>query len=162
MKKINLKSLVFWFILLVAGTSLGWLQSSQEPEGLPQEKEVRIVSTIIDGDTLILEPDEKVRLIGIDTPERGEAGYQEAKNALTNLAAPGDSVTVWYDKDPYDQYGRTLLYIENDKGIFINQELLAAGWARPLFFEPNTAHRESFRSAHQEAQEADLGLFATE
>jgi micrococcal nuclease len=162
MKKTNLKSLAFWLALLALGTSLGWWQNTRETDAPSQDKETRIISTIIDGDTLLLEPNEKVRLIGIDTPERDEAGYQEAKEALAALAAPGEFVVVWSDKDPYDQYGRTLLYIENNEGVFVNQRLLEEGWAKPLFFEPNTTFRDTFKDIHEKAKEEGLGLFSIE
>ncbi len=44
---------------------------------------------VIDGDTVVIAGDERVRLIGIDTPEKGQCGFDDAKQALINLLASG-------------------------------------------------------------------------
>ena len=44
-----------------------------------------IVSRIIDGDTIELQNGERVRLLGINTPEKGQPYYEEATNRLKEL-----------------------------------------------------------------------------
>jgi endonuclease YncB( thermonuclease family) len=147
MKKRTATWLVLWFGVLAFATSLGWLQATQESDTLNSKTKEHVVTQIIDGDTLILGDNERVRLIGIDTPERDEEGYQQAKEVLEALTPPGSIVSSWQDKDPYDQYGRSLLYLKNEQGVFVNQAILESGWAVPLFFEPNTKYREDFKKA---------------
>lgn len=90
----------------------------------------------IDGDTVILKVDlgfrmsftDAFRLMGIDTPERGEEGWAEAKMEAERLAPVGSSAVVWTHKS--DKYGRWLATIHPDELIdTVNFHLLASGHA---------------------------------
>ncbi len=112
------------------GVSEGEEKTTEERpvEEKPVEKEnpviplELIVSRIIDGDTIVLNTDERVRLICIDTPEQGEAGYQEAKDYLTSLVL-GKSVLLEKDVSEIDMYGRLLRYVYLED-LFVNGELV--------------------------------------
>jgi len=86
------------------------------------------VIRVIDGDTVVIAGNERVRLIGIDTPENGQCGFDEAKQALEKLLASG-FVTFYSgttsDKDKYD---RLLRYIEVE-GIDVGLNLISNGFA---------------------------------
>ena len=86
------------------------------------------VIRVIDGDTVVIAGDERVRLIGIDTPEKGQCGFDEAKQALETLLATGTATFysgVISDKDKYD---RLLRYIEVE-GVDVGLNLISNGFA---------------------------------
>lgn len=123
---------------------------------------------MIDGDTLILSisgQSERVRLVGIDTPETVsprtpvQCYGAEATQALKGLVAPGDTVQIAADLERRDRYGRLLLYVHTDQGIFINQWLVKSGFADVAFFEPNTALRAPLTAARNKARSGHVGLW---
>jgi micrococcal nuclease len=93
----------------------------------------------VDGDTVDLMVDlgfkiyheMRLRLIGLDTPERGQAGYNEARMFDESLAPVGNLVQIQtFKPQKADKYGRYLVYIESN-GVSINAELLSKGLAVP-------------------------------
>jgi len=91
---------------------------------------------VYDGDTIFVVGVGKVRLVGIDTPERGQTGYEEATNYVKDKCL---GKTVYLDIDnaePKDKYGRTLAIVYVD-GLNINQELLKLGYATVLHIPPS-------------------------
>lgn len=157
MSKRPIKRFPIWLLVLVILTSLGWLESARHPS-TPTQSETRTVVRVIDGDTLIVNGDERVRLIGIDAPEVGETGFVEAGQALAELAPVGSDITITYGADRYDQYGRTLGYLSTDE-LFINQTLVEYGWAVPMPIPPNLEYKDDFSAAYQAAQKEGRGLF---
>lgn len=84
------------------------------------------VEKVIDGDTFIANG-YKIRLLGIDAPEKGQLCYEEAKNFLKYLIE-NKTVRVEYDKIKKDKYGRILAYVWiND--TFVNREMIIKGFA---------------------------------
>lgn len=69
-----------------------------------------VVESVIDGDNLELENGLSVRLIGINTPERGKADFDKAKDSLDKLAT-GKKVYLEYDRYQDDKYGRIQAWI---------------------------------------------------
>ena len=97
------------------------------------EKEEVFVERVIDGDTIEAENrNESIRLLGINTPERGEFLYQEAKEFLEQEIL-GKNVTLEFTKDRYDKYDRTLAYVFLG-GRNINLELVENGFANYYFY----------------------------
>ncbi len=101
-----------------------------------------VVKRIVDGDTVELESGEKVRYIGVDTPEKGQPGYSEATE-FNRGAVEGQTVELIYDERCRDRYNRLLAYVCAD-ATMINEELLREGHAKPLHISPNTCNRETF------------------
>jgi endonuclease YncB( thermonuclease family) len=90
------------------------------------------VTYVYDGDTVKLANGEKVRLIGIDTPERGQCGYTQATNLMKRLVL-GDRVTLTTGaRDNRDRYGRLLRYV-NRGVVDAGRRMLASGWARARY-----------------------------
>jgi micrococcal nuclease len=128
------------------------------------------VVAVVDGDTVDLafgDDDERVRLIGIDTPEtkRPDAPVEcygpEATAFTERLLPAGTAVRVERDVENRDAYGRLLGYVYRaEDGIFVNYELVRQGYATPLAIEPNVAHAELFVDAARAAEGADAGLWA--
>ncbi len=119
------------------------------------------VASITDGDTLDVNgPDGRwtVRIIGINTPERGECFADEAAAALTALAA-GDLVLI-SDRSDTDQYDRKLRYIETVDGVDIGGEMVRGGYAIARRYEPDTARAATYERLQAEAEAAGFGLWA--
>lgn len=125
---------------------------------------------ISDGDTIGVEIDgveERVRLIGIDTPETKkpdtpiECFGPEATAFTESLLPKGTSLHVQRDVEARDVYGRLLAYVyRSDDGMFINLEIIGQGYARPLTIPPNVAHADDFVMAARQAEAANVGLWA--
>jgi len=116
---------------------------------------------VVDGDTIAVEVGglrSTVRLIGMDTPERGEPGYKEAK-AFTSRAVLERDVVLEMDVQPVDRYGRNLAYVWVD-GRMLNLELVRAGLAVPATYPPNVAHVDEIREAGNKAGTDGEGLWS--
>jgi micrococcal nuclease len=124
---------------------------------------------VVDGDTIDIAiggNTERVRLIGINTPEtkhptKGMECFGPEANAYTEQLLPkGTKLRVERDIEARDKYGRLLLYvyIENSN-VFVNLDLVLQGYARPMVFEPNTAHKADFAQAATQAELRNVGLW---
>lgn len=128
------------------------------------------VVAITDGDTLrvrISGVEERVRLIGIDTPEtHGRGGLREcfgaeATERLKKLVPPGTSVRLERDAEARDRYERLLAYLYRaDDDLFVNLAMARDGYAAALTIPPNVTHADAFRDAVAEAREAGRGLWS--
>jgi len=120
---------------------------------------------VADGDTIKVRlegREEMVRLLCIDTPERGDPGFKEAGEFLAGLI-DGKTVGLDFehpDKLKRDGYGRVLAYIWRDAKI-VNVEVVRAGWSR--FWDKNGQgkYAEQFKKAEAEARKAKRGLWAS-
>lgn len=98
------------------------------------------VTRWVDGDTVDLRVDlgfrmyaeTRFRLYGIDTPERGQAGWAESGDVARQLAPVGTWVVAKTYKDG-DKYGRWLALIENQSGDLVNQMLIDGSYAVEYF-----------------------------
>jgi len=110
------------------------------------------IRRVIDGDTVVADGLGKVRLLGIDTPERGEAGFEPARDRLAELIG-GRWVTLLFDTELTDRYGRTLGYpLVELEGVetAVCPLLVAEGHAEPLFYDPNYRFRDEITAAVDE------------
>lgn len=121
---------------------------------------------VVDGDTIVVGDDERVRFVGIDTPESKhhdkpiQRGALEASDMTKSFIAESEKVCLIYDRqgDRYDTYGRTLAYIFTEEGTDINAELLLSGHARGYFGFP-FSRRLEFEAYQQTAKNSSLGLW---
>lgn len=142
-----------------------------------------IVAYVVDGDTIAVQMKgelEKIRLIGIDTPEsrrnkratrqaeRSERDIktimefgQRAKQALQTLLPKGTELKVEYDIEKRDRYGRLLAYVYLKNNIMVNEEMIAQGYAQLLTYPPNIKHTERFTRALRRSQKEGRGLWAS-
>jgi micrococcal nuclease len=152
---------------------------SLPPFGQPLE--LGTVVKVIDGDTLKIEfqgKEEKIRLIGIDSPECREnpKAEKEAKRTgqdikkiikmgqratafMQSLVKRGDKVGIEFDVEKRDQYGRLLGYVYLADGRMLNEEIVKAGYASPLTYPPNVKYQEWFLEAYRVARENKRGLW---
>ncbi|KRA31233.1 MULTISPECIES: thermonuclease family protein [unclassified Nocardioides] len=77
----------------------------------PKDGRTFVVTHVVDGDTVDLSNGETVRLVGIDTPERGECGYDEARAALVDLVED-ERITLGASDEDRDRYDRLLRYVD--------------------------------------------------
>jgi len=141
-----------------------------------------VVKYVVDGDTIVVQCGAailNVRLIGIDTPESKPNGKalrdsersganvdvivsqgKKASAFLKKILRKGDSVSLDYDVQRYDKYGRTLAYVYLSDGRLLNEVIIASGYASPMTVPPNVKHQERFLKAYKEAREKGLGLWA--
>ena len=122
------------------------------------------VTTVVDGDTIHVEIDGehyRVRLIGIDTPEWDQYGYERA-TAVTEELCGGQSVRLVKDVSETDRYGRLLRYVYLEDGTFVNAEIVRRGYATAVTFPTDVRHVELLRRMAREAREAERGLWAAE
>jgi micrococcal nuclease len=117
-----------------------------------------IVSKVYDGDSFVLSNGDEVRLIGIDAPEKGEPGAEEARSFLIGLIE-GKQIRLEPDKENKDKYNRLLRYAYiND--TFINAEMVSNGYAIAKFYPPNDCFQAQFTALQKAAQESKKGLWA--
>ncbi|HLD57037.1 MAG TPA: thermonuclease family protein [archaeon] len=115
------------------------------------------VSKVIDGDTIELEDKVRVRLLGINTPEREQPYYQEATNRLKELVE-GKNVVLESDVVDKDKYNRLLRHIYVGD-VFVNLQLVKEGYATVYIVQPNTQHEAAMRDAENEAKTQRLNLW---
>ena len=126
---------------------------------------LRTVVRVVDGDTVVLDGNEKVRLVGIDTPEcvdprRPVQWYGKEASAYTGRLLKGRRVSLEYDVERKDRYGRTLAYLRLEDGTFVNLRLVEEGYATAYRYPPNVRYAEEFRRAERKAREAGKGLWS--
>lgn len=115
------------------------------------------VVCVVDGDTLRLADGTLVRLIGMDAPEKGEYGYENATLLLASLL---DKSYVHMEKDvsDTDRFGRQLRYVYATDYL-LNQYVVEEGWARAADYPPDTAKSLVLHSAEQSAKSGNLGIW---
>ena len=159
-------------LLLILGLILALPACAEEPAAPLQGT----VIWIYDGDTLKIDPVGKVRLIGIDTPERENSQrdrylikqgisaarqreiYQLAKE-FNIKQVKGKEVTLTLDDSPRDRYGRLLAYVRLPDGRLLNRVLLEQGMA-VVYRRFSFRLKEDFLTAEAEAKRNKLGLWA--
>ncbi|NOZ81793.1 MAG: hypothetical protein GXO63_01445 [Candidatus Micrarchaeota archaeon] len=114
-------------------------------------RESSTVVRVIDGDTVVIASGEKVRLIGIDTPERGERCYLEAKRFLESVVL-FKNVSLERDSENRDRYGRLLRYIFINETL-VNALILEKGLGVLYIIPPNEKYRSALESAWREGME---------
>jgi len=140
-------------LLLISGQ--GCIQKTTSQRILCQATIVKV----IDGDTVKTSNNETIRLLHVNTPEKGEKCYEAAKNRLKELV---ENKTVWLERDVQDKdkYGRKLRYIFLDYNTdlhnynsFVNLIMIREGYASLLMLEPNTKYQKVFELALNDASQ---------
>ncbi|PIQ90760.1 MAG: nuclease [Candidatus Omnitrophica bacterium CG11_big_fil_rev_8_21_14_0_20_41_12] len=162
-------SVLFLAVLVVAGCQV----SSEKNYGYSNI----LVTRAVDGDTLVLENREWVRLIGIDTPEMHESNklYRDAQRSgqdvesikrvgrqsyeFTKKLVQGKRVRLEFDVERYDRYKRTLAYVYLEDGTFLNAKIVQEGYASLMTYPPNVKYVDLFRKLYQEARQNKRGLW---
>lgn len=156
MKKVQKNSLATLLAVFIIFTMYNFFQ---------QESGQYVVKTVIDGDTIELSNGEKVRYIGVDTPEfessqkKAEKFAEEAYQANRKMVE-NRKVKLEFDVEQRDQYGRLLAYVYTEDGIMVNEWLVANGYAKTVVFPPNVRYVDRFKHLEKEAQKQKIGLWS--
>ncbi len=159
-KKNKVKFLIF---IVVVAVLLLWWPGRQvlAPHKIVDSGLYKVVE-IIDGDTIKLESGVKVRLIGVDAPEKGECFYEQARQGLKSLLE-NQPVRLEKDVTNQDKYGRWLRYVyiplEKREDVLVNEWLVWQGYARVVNIPPDNRWYEKILMAEQKAKQAKRGMW---
>lgn len=122
-----------------------------------------LVKRAIDGDTILLANDERVRYIGINTPEtkhpyKAVEHFGKEASEYNKDLVEGRWVRLEYDVEKRDRYRRLLAYVYVD-GTFVNAKLVEEGYAQVYTVPPNVKHQELFLRLQRRARENSRGLW---
>ena len=129
---------------------------------------VGTVREVIDGDTIVLRDDRKVRYLGINAPEHGQPYAREGTNANRRMVT-SLPVRLEFDQVREDRHGRLLAYVYATKcevrgtkcgeETLVNEQLLAEGLAHVFFMPPNTRFAERLLQVQEKAHTARRGMW---
>lgn len=154
--------------VMAAGGFLLWLHGPIALYGQPADQVPGLVrvTRVIDGDTIQIQGGQKVRYIGIDTPETvdprrpvqcfGRQASQKNKELLLDRV-----VRLEKDVSETDKFGRLLRYVYLPDGTFVNLQLVRQGFAQVATYPPDVAHEQEFIDAQRLAQQEKRGLWAS-
>lgn len=121
------------------------------------------VARVIDGDTIVLEGDIKIRYLLVDTPEISEQPvecYAENAKTYNEDLVLGKTVNLAYDEQCTDNFGRSLAWVTTQDGQDVNALLVQRGYACVLYIPPNGQSRlEEFNALQLDAKNARRGLW---
>ncbi len=121
------------------------------------------VTGVIDGDTVIISDGQRVRYLGIDTPERGKDGPDEfmAREAyeFNRRLVLKKEVRLVYGPERRDRFDRLLAYVFLENGEFVNAELVKKGLAHVFYHGPWMERFEELLQYQREAMKAHRGIW---
>jgi micrococcal nuclease len=146
-------------------------------EQVPADAQTAVVERVVDGDTIRVTVEEpggaipptdsvRIRLLNVDAPEldhpeRGEdCGATEATAFVEALTPPGSTVHLAADVEDRDAYDRPLRGVWNQHGVFVNAELVRAGWAEVVLFPPNDRFHGRLLPLEAQARAEGRGVWA--
>jgi len=152
-----------FIVLLAVFGSMGSMESNLSSGPEMQDGLVE-VTRVVDGDTIIISGERKVRLLGINAPEAGDCFYEESKDALTELIE-GEYVELKKDVSGMDNFGRLLRYVflpsgnEYTDDMFVNDYLLREGYADVEPASQDRVYRSLFTSSRNQAVTDRSGMW---
>ena len=186
-----MKKKIILLLLLGLFTGRGYLYSGDLDPRFHSKEEVKwqipfgrsfdynniLVTRAVDGDTLVLENNERVRLIGIDTPEMHESNKlnRDAQRSgqdvetikqlgrqsyeFTKNLVEGKRVRLEFDVERFDKYKRILAYVYLADGTFLNAAIIEQGYASLMTYPPNVKYADLFLRLYRQARENKRGLW---
>lgn len=144
----------------------------------PAKEDFFYISRVVDGDTVKLSNGQKMRLIGVDTPEVHysnkllkdsdrtgrdiktiQALGRKASDFTKNLCL-GKKARLEFDVEKHDRYGRLLGYLYLEDGTFVNGKILEEGYGQVMTVPPNVKHAEYFLKLQKDARAKRKGLWS--
>jgi micrococcal nuclease len=153
-----------------AGGDPGGAGAVPVPASVPAAAVEAVVDRVVDGDTvvvLVAGERERIRLIGVDTPETVKPDapvdcFGPEASAFTTDALPVGS-TVWLEDDASqgdaDRYDRLLRYVWTEGGGLLNQQLVASGLGEEDTYDQPYRYRDAFVAAEAAARDTGAGLW---
>lgn len=188
-RKPKAKKFVFFIILLLLTCIFSFLKARPRAVYAPGDNRISLslgrdydygnilVRRVVDGDTIQLENRERVRLIGIDTPEMHDSDklYRDSRKSsqdpevikglgrqsyqFTKSLVEGKRVKLEFDLERQDKYKRLLAYVYLKDGTFVNAEIVQQGYASLMTIPPNVKYADLFLKLYQEARKNQRGLW---
>jgi micrococcal nuclease len=161
-----------WILLVVLAAGYGVVRHGGgrgSPSGGAGSSRPAHVLRTIDGDTILVAvggAQERVRYIGMDTPETVKPGtpvacFGKRASAENHRLVDGRDVRLVADREARDRYGRTLAYVYRaSDGLFVNAELVRGGYATPLSIAPNVRFAARFADLARAARASGRGLWS--
>lgn len=138
---------------------------------VPEHMEKARVKKVVDGDTIELETGQKVRYIGIDTPEtkhptKGIQCFGKEASEMNRKLVEGKEIYLTKDVSETDRYKRLLRYVYlpdptgTNEALFVNKYLVEEGYAYSLTYPPDVKYSVLFSELQKKAHEENKGLWA--
>ncbi len=136
-----------------------------------------LVTRVVDGDTLMLESREYLRLLGVDTPEMHESAKLRRDAGRTGQSpeeiqkmgrqsyeftkglVEGRRIRLEFDVERRDKYNRLLAYAFLEDGTFVNARIVEEGYASLTHFKLNVKYTDLFQELYRQARENKRGLW---
>ncbi len=140
---------------------------SQLPTEFPVDQAEVTILRVIDGDTLLVDGERRVRLLGVNTPEtkhpdKPPERFGEEASAFTRQRVEGKLATLVFDRERYDDYHRILAFVFVD-GMFLNEELIRAGFSKAeTQYSFKSDMKRRFLKAEEEAKAERQGIWSVE
>ncbi len=154
-KKEKRKDIMLLVFLVLAFFVINYRFLDNVIENFLFDYETAVVERVIDGDTIVIDSGESVRLLGINAPERGEHYSDEAKKFLEGMVV-NKTVRLEYSGTKYDKYGRLLAYLYIGKED-VNIELVRNGLAN-VYILDDKKNEGALRKAWEKCVEKDVGI----
>tara|TARA_B100001059_G_scaffold101522_1_gene101303 strand:+ start:7143 stop:7592 length:450 start_codon:yes stop_codon:yes gene_type:complete len=128
--------------------------ANDRPASVPEEAKWVNVDRVVDGDTIVLMDKTRVRLHGIDTPERDQPYGKQATSALDALI----KTEVFVEEKDTDRYWRLVGVLYTPEGLNVSLEMVCSGHA--WWYERYAKFDSDLEDCQESAQETSLGLWA--
>lgn len=150
------------------------LVASTTPSGVPsslEESQLDLVTVVrvVDGDTIIVDingKNEKIRLIGVDTPETVDPRkpvqcFGKEASTFTKNLLEGKQVRLEGDSSQgdRDKYGRLLRYVFLPDDTFVNKEIITQGYGHEYTYRIPYHYQKDFKTAERSARSSQKGLW---
>lgn len=155
-----------WALVVLLAAGYGWVRRGED--GGPSSMSARVLR-VVDGDTILVavgNRQERVRYIGIDTPETVKPNtpvqcFGKRASAANHRLVDGRAVRLVGDAEARDRYGRLLAYVYRaDDGLLVNAALIRGGYATTLEIAPNVRFADRFAALARQARDAGRGLWS--
>jgi micrococcal nuclease len=159
-----------WILVVALAAGYGWARRADggPRSGAGSERTARVLR-VVDGDTILVASggrQERVRYIGVDTPETVKPHtpvqcFGKSASAENHRLVDGQEVRLVGDAEARDRYGRLLAYVYRvSDGLFVNAALVDGGYATVLTIAPNVRFAERFAALARQARDAGRGLWS--
>jgi micrococcal nuclease len=155
-----------WVLVVLLAAGYGWVRRGED--GGSSSTTARVLR-VVDGDTILVAVsgrEERVRYIGVDTPETVKPNtrvqcFGKRASAANHRLVDGRAVRLVADAEARDRYGRLLAYVYRaDDGLFVNEALIRRGYATTLTIAPNVRFADRFAALAGQARDAGRGLWS--
>lgn len=154
-KKEKRKDIMLLVFLILVLFLINYSFLDRAVENFLLDYEIAVVERVIDGDTVVIDSEESVRLLGINAPERGEHYSDEAAKFLEDMVL-NKTVRLEYSGKKYDKYGRLLAYLHIGREN-VNIELVRNGFAN-VYILDDRKNEGILRKAWEECITKNTGI----